>query len=299
MARPELPSDATFSATIAATFRAAAGDDLAHEALLRALEHPPGDRNANLGPWMQRIFRNLRVDAWRAEARARTLASDVPLPPPPPGADDAALARERRREIRRAVLALPRAQRRALILRFQAGWPFDRIADRLGVEEPTARTRVHRALAALRGRLATLKAMVMPGTLALQPALAVVIVLAAEPVGMLRPERVSPAAPPVVASAVPHHATRSVRLADAAPAAPTPAASRKTAAPKTDSSRSTARSDAPPPPQRFDFEGDPVTGEFDHPWLDPVIGDTRATHQSLIEIRRDLIPEMVKALENI
>ncbi len=154
-----------------------AREDLAHEALLRVLEHPPERENA--GAWIQRICRNLHVDAWREVERAQRIGTEGPACTPARDAEEAVLASERRRVVRRALLALPRGQRRALILRFYAGWSFDRIAARLGMRVATMRTRVHRALAALRAHVAAVRLWVMPGALSLKPALAVLIVFAA------------------------------------------------------------------------------------------------------------------------
>ncbi len=171
-------------------------EDLAQETLLRVLEHPPERENA--GAWIQRICRNLHVDAWREAARAQRIDADRPACPTARNAEESVLAREQRRVVRRALLALPRAQRRALILRFYGGWSFDRIAARLGMRAATMRTRVHRALAALRTHVAALRVWLMPGALSLKPALAVLIVFAAggSPLVARRPARSIPPAEP-------------------------------------------------------------------------------------------------------
>src|SRR5689334_22553033 len=88
-------------------------EDLAQETLLRVLEHPPERDNA--GAWIQRICRNLHVDSWREAARAQRLDVDRAASPAARDAEESVLAREQRRVVRRALLALPRAQRRALI----------------------------------------------------------------------------------------------------------------------------------------------------------------------------------------
>src|SRR2546423_4256031 len=112
-------------------------DDLAQETLVRALAHPPGRAGAGpgIGAWLERICRNLRVDDWRAATRARSAGDHLPAPPPATTAEESLLARERRREVRRALLGLPRPQRRALILRFFGGWSFDEIGARLGLPQ--------------------------------------------------------------------------------------------------------------------------------------------------------------------
>src|SRR5215204_1438437 len=46
-------------------------EDLASEAIVRSLRHPPPD--GRHGPWLERVFRNLLVDHLRGNARRRRL----------------------------------------------------------------------------------------------------------------------------------------------------------------------------------------------------------------------------------
>jgi RNA polymerase sigma factor (sigma-70 family) len=48
------------------------------------------------------------------------------------------------------LAGLPRKQRAAVVLRYYAGLPDAEIAVQLGCREPTVRSQIHRALAALR-----------------------------------------------------------------------------------------------------------------------------------------------------
>ena len=51
--------------------------------------------------------------------------------------------------------------------------------------------------------------------------------------------------------------------------------------------------------QRYDFENDVVNGVLQRPGSDDLIEATvRATHESLIELRREFVPEMLKSLED-
>jgi RNA polymerase sigma factor (sigma-70 family) len=277
-------------------------EDLTHEALLRVLEHPP--ERANAGAWIQRICRNLHIDAWRAADRARRIETDRPAPPAARDAEEEVLAREQRRVVRRALLALPRTQRRALILRFYAGWSFDRIAQRLGMRAATMRTRVHRALVALRTHVAALRVWLMPGALSLKPAIAVMIVLAAggSPLVPRRSMPSIPAAEPRAATArarVPASAISAHRRDIAAdemkplPAPPKRAAEAPARAP------ATAPAAIVPAVQRLTFEDDEVPGELQRPEGETLEAVVRAKQRSLIELRRDFEPEIFKSFEDL
>jgi len=49
----------------------------------------------------------------------------------------------------------------------------------------------------------------------------------------------------------------------------------------------------------YDFEDDMVEGDLQRPDGELVSGQRRTDHASLIEIRKDFIPEMLKSLEDI
>lgn len=276
-------------------------EDLTHEALLRLLEHPPERENA--GAWIQRICRNLHVDAWRAADRARRLETDHPASPAARDAEEEVLAREQRRVVRRALLALPRAQRRALILRFYGGWSFDRIAERLGMQAATMRTRVHRALVALRTHVAALRVWLMPGALSLKPAIAVLIVFAAggSPLvarrsvpSMPAEPRAAPARSSVPASAVWTH--RRGLAADETKPIPAPP---KRAAEAPARAPATAPGAIAPAVQRLTFDDDEVPGELQRPEGDTIEGVVPPKQPSLIELRRDFEPEIFKSFEDL
>jgi RNA polymerase sigma factor (sigma-70 family) len=278
-------------------------EDLAQETLLRVLEHPP--ERESTGAWIQRICRNLHVDTWRESARVQRIDAGRPPCPTARNAEESVLAREQRRVVRRALLALPRAQRRALILRFYGGWSFDRMAAQMGMRTATMRTRVHRGLVAMRAHVAALRVWLMPGALSLKPALAVMIVFAAGggPLITPRPARsIPPALPPVSATnpatvrAPAANAHRRSLAADAVTPVP-----RAPSHPAETPMRAQGTSQAPiaPAVQRFDFEDDVVDGILQRPDGDRVEGAVAAKHPSLIELRRQFVPEMVKSLEDL
>jgi len=49
----------------------------------------------------------------------------------------------------------------------------------------------------------------------------------------------------------------------------------------------------------YDFEDDTVEGDLQRPDGENVSANNKAQHSSLIEIRKDFIPEMLKTLEDI
>jgi hypothetical protein len=49
----------------------------------------------------------------------------------------------------------------------------------------------------------------------------------------------------------------------------------------------------------YDFEDDMVEGDLQRPDGELISGQKRTEHSSLIEIRKDFIPEMLKSLEDI
>ena len=130
----------------------AAGDDLAGDAVIRALTHdnvPPAIEN--LRPWLFRVIRNLSIDRWRAEdvrrdyvemarhcAQRQALATTLP--------EDSALGRL-------AFARLSRPHRDVLILIDVLGHSYEEAARLLGVPPGTVMSRVARARAAMAERV--------------------------------------------------------------------------------------------------------------------------------------------------
>lgn len=135
-------------------------EELGAEAVLRALRSPPPD--GRLEPWLERIYRNLFVDMWRRRRPSMVNVDDLPELAIPGTPEDALLGCERRRAVRSSLAGLPREARRALLSRYYAELDDDVSATRLGIATATIRTRIHRALGRLRGRLVDLRGLLPP-----------------------------------------------------------------------------------------------------------------------------------------
>lgn len=130
--------------------------DLVQETFLRVYQHRdryrPGGAFRN---WLFVIAANLARSDRRAKTRRPPPPSlgDRDLPSGAPSPEQAALDAERLARTRAALDELPAAQRDALRLRLLEGLGFEEIGRRLGCPTPTARTRVHYGLKALRTKL--------------------------------------------------------------------------------------------------------------------------------------------------
>ncbi len=269
---------------IAARHDPADREDLAQDLAVRALERMETPRNA--AAWLERVGRNAAIDRWRVETRRRDLLVRDEAPACPADPESALLGRERRRLVRSAIASLPRAQRRAALARFHAELSYDDAADRLGTPAATARTRVHRALATLRARLAGLRAMfVFPGV---QTAALGLVFVAAQTPARPRPDVIAICDGPVLPLARTHHVA-AARVMAAAPGTPPP----RPVSPKP------ARDAQPAPVQTLTFENDEVEGTLRRPDTDFIQGSPRVQHSSLIELRREFVPELLKTLEDL
>ena len=135
-----------------------AAQDLAQEAMLRALRYFHAFRGEEARPWLLRIVRN----TW-SDMRARKGMSDRPLdeiddrPSDGPDPEQSALAGDRRRHIASALAALPAEAREILVLREIEDLPYKHIASVLDLPVGTVMSRLARAreklAAELSGRL--------------------------------------------------------------------------------------------------------------------------------------------------
>src|SRR5260370_10039682 len=141
-------------------------EDLAQETFLRIVKGAQAwERRARFQTWLFTIARNLCVDQSRrdrfrrADSLGQTGADDEPamiesVPAreidPARGAESARL----RPVLQQALLSLPVEQREVFILREQAGVPFKEIAELVGVNENTVKSRMRYALEGLRKALA-------------------------------------------------------------------------------------------------------------------------------------------------
>jgi RNA polymerase sigma factor (sigma-70 family) len=130
----------------------ATADDVVQQTWLAALERPPRGTSALRG-WLSRVVRNAANESRRrAKRRARWEAMTPAHPDEASPADVVAKADAHRRVVD-AVMSLDEPYRSAVLLRFFEGLETDEVARRTGVPLETARTRIKRALATLRGRL--------------------------------------------------------------------------------------------------------------------------------------------------
>lgn len=104
---------------------------------LRAHDNPTG--------WVIRTAINHRISMWRRHGREGAGA--------PPAASLASEAMDP--ELVRIVRGLPRGQREVLALRVLLDFSTDQTAEALGIRPGTVKAQLHRALAALRGELAS------------------------------------------------------------------------------------------------------------------------------------------------
>jgi len=111
--------------------------------------------NGNARAYLFRIAANVWHDHLRRELVRRRavvhLHAEVPQPVPP--TDARLLERELREAVRRAIAALPQAQREVVELRQQRGLTFQAIADRLGRPLGTVLTQMRAALARISAAL--------------------------------------------------------------------------------------------------------------------------------------------------
>src|SRR5690242_2828990 len=140
-------------------------EDLAQETFLRIVKGAQAwEHRARFQTWLFTIARNLCVDASRRDRfrRADSLDQTGPDDEPPmvesvPGREiDPSRGAESARLrplLQKALLGLPAEQREVFILREQAGVPFKEIAEMVGVNENTVKSRMRYALEALRKAL--------------------------------------------------------------------------------------------------------------------------------------------------
>jgi RNA polymerase sigma-70 factor (ECF subfamily) len=137
----------------------AQGEDLAQEALLRAMralgQFDPSRGSAEA--WLWRIVVNLARDSGRAAGRwamawdrlAARGRDETPAEP----VESLVMRRLRDAELLEAVRALPRRHRTLIGLRFGAGLGYAEIGAQFGQTEDAVKQATYRALASLRRRL--------------------------------------------------------------------------------------------------------------------------------------------------
>ena len=143
----------------------ARAEDLAQDTFLRIVRGAAAwEHRARFQTWLYTIARNLCVDAVRRDRFRRVESLDAedgeegpPIDAVPSGSagpDRQAESARLRPLLQRALLALPADQREVFVLREQAGLPFKEIAELVGANENTIKSRMRYALVALRKALA-------------------------------------------------------------------------------------------------------------------------------------------------
>lgn len=125
-------------------------EDVVQDAFERAWRSSSFRTNADLGPWLSRIARNVAFD--ELHRRERTRISYEPQRDVE-SAETAVLRRETVTMLAGALGELPTQQRRAIVLHDVAGYSSREIAQLDGIGHNTVRTRLFRARRAMRRAL--------------------------------------------------------------------------------------------------------------------------------------------------
>jgi RNA polymerase sigma-70 factor, ECF subfamily len=135
--------------------------DAVQEAFVNAFRHLDAFRGGLVRSWLNRIAVNAAMDAQRYRKRRPAdpypeLEDDSWQPPAPASADPVttSLAMERHGVLQRALAAITKDQRTAIVLYDVEGYDYDEIAKLTGVSLGTVKSRIHRGRLALRELLA-------------------------------------------------------------------------------------------------------------------------------------------------
>lgn len=140
------------------TGSAADAEDLVQETFRRALERPPVDHDAPLGPWLRKVAVNLCIDALRKRSRERYFGPWLPSPVDTASlVEDVAPSPEARFSLLEsassafllALEALDPRQRAVLVLRDVFGLDGAEVAAALALSPENVRVILHRARKAL------------------------------------------------------------------------------------------------------------------------------------------------------
>lgn len=138
------------------TANAVDAQDLAQDALLRALTHLSGFRGENPAGWVARITANAWKNKLRALSARKALrffspdgegvdAEPASVPSHEPGPEAAAAASDERSRVEAAMAALEPEERAVLVLRELEGQSYQQIAEALEIPLGTVKSRLARA----------------------------------------------------------------------------------------------------------------------------------------------------------
>mgnify|MGYP001827482186 CR=1 FL=1 len=133
-------------------------EDVAQEAFIQAYRALPTFRgDGPFGAWLGRIAMRMAVAKLKrpGDLQADPTREEGWLIDPAGNIDPqtATLDGERRAQVRDAISALPEHQRRTVEMRFYGDMSLDEISSATGAPLGTVKSRLHRAMTALRGRL--------------------------------------------------------------------------------------------------------------------------------------------------
>lgn len=133
-------------------------EELTQDVFLKVFEHlRRTGENVSVRAWVYRIATTTCIDAHRAGTRRPVLVDDVAVLLDAPGGIDPVerqLERERQREVRSALDALPVQYRQALVLRQLQGLTYAEVAEALGISVEAVTSLIHRARHAFRAAYA-------------------------------------------------------------------------------------------------------------------------------------------------
>jgi RNA polymerase sigma-70 factor, ECF subfamily len=131
-------------------------EDLSQEVFLRAVRHWSGVRDKTRpAAWLMTVTANVARDHHRSPQRRLVPVGDELVEPVGTDVADVVIANDPDGVVADAVRRLSPPLRDVIVLRYYEDLDISSIAARLGVHPGTVRTRLHRATAVLRRRLAS------------------------------------------------------------------------------------------------------------------------------------------------
>ena len=122
---------------------ASVADDIVSETFIRMWNARARVDLATVKAYLFAIARNLYLQQRRQAKRMSPI--DVDMPDQQPDQLQQVHARDELRAVLEALQALPEVDRSAVLMRADAGMPYDEIARTLGISESAAKVKVHRA----------------------------------------------------------------------------------------------------------------------------------------------------------